>query len=316
MVKSSNNSGSNNGSQVSTVDSAPILTTKASIMRALNKEIPLNKDYQLPEYIFRADLIPEDVQDMDSLERDTYLNNAIVELDYDQGFPTLPNAEPFWSKLQCEGLDAFKAFTAYLDMPRPPKGEAQPVRQLHMLKALTNQSIDMLLSFSHLYYWNQRAVAYDAFVVASHAKMKEHRLLAAEAQHYEMSTRFIAETEQLLMDKLNDPYADVSAKEVLDVLKFMIQTQRLSLGVAPFSVGLPANVAPPMNQSLEVIMRTLTKTSSGADGIRTISAQDSTKKLFENPEDLAIAQELIIKLQDQNDPRKAKQLTFEDHIEE
>ncbi len=287
------------------------LMPKAAIMKQVNKDIPQNKDYGLPEYIYRCDLIPDDLLDMDPIDRDQYLENAIVEVDYDQGYPTLSNAQPLWSRLPYEDSSAYRAFNLFLDMPRPQAGEATPVRQIHMLCALAALPIETLMSYAYMYYWNQRAQAYDSFTVASHAKMKEHRLLAIEAQHFEMSTAFVEKMQGRLHAILDDDEADISAKEMLDIIKFFIQLQRLSTGAQPFSAGMVKNEnALPLGASLEVIMRTL-NTQSG-NSIKQVNTQDFTKQLFDNPQDLDQAQELIIRMANQTNPRTARQLTFQD----
>lgn len=288
------------------------LMPKAVIMRKINKDIPNNKDYGLPEYIYRCDLLPDDLLDMAPNDRDAHLENAIIDVDYDQGYPTLSNAQPLWSRLPCEDSTAYRAFTMYLDMPRPQNGEATPVRQIHMLCTLAALPIETLMSYAYMYYWNQRAQAYDSFTVASHAKMKEHRLLAVEAAHYEMADSFVSKVRGRLEDILSDKEADISAKELLDIIKFFAQLQRLSLGAQPFSAGMAKNEnALPLNASLEVIMRTL-NVNSGNTANQQLNKQDFTKQLFDNPGDLEQAQELIIRMANQTNPRTQRQLTFQD----
>jgi hypothetical protein len=291
------------------------LSPRAQLMQHLNRGLPINKDYNLPEFIYRADLIPDDFLSLEVTDQTAHLENAILELDYTEGYPTIDGL-PFWSRTVCESPEAYRAFQHYLDMPRPQEGTqaAHAIRQLHTLSAITAVPLDRLLSWSCMYYWSTRAAAYDAFILASHTKMKEHRLLAVEAQHYEMSSKFVETVNALLLNRLASTDEDdaASIKELMEILKYATQLQRLSLGAQPFSVGVPkdSNQFGP-NASLEVILRNLTKSNVGSDPSKTIDHKDMTQQLFKDGDSLEQAQELIIRMAEQNSPREIKKMSFD-----
>jgi len=288
------------------------MNAKAAVMKRLNGDIPSN-EYGLLEYIYRADLIPTAMDELPTKERTDYMEAAIIELDYSQGFPTLPDGEPFWAQLPTEPGEAHRAFIHYLDMPRQKTtisgniNAANAVRQVHALKDIVGQSTHTLLSYAHMYYWQQRAMAYDLFITASHNKRREYMLQDVENEHLATSAKFIKYAEQFLDAVFAEPEKyELKPREAMDLLLKMIQVQRLSLGATPFGQksGKTENELP-QNASLEVILRTLVQ-QSGAGVKPSQQAEDLTKQLFDNPDDLRQAQELIIRLGDAKNPRTGR----------
>lgn len=293
------------------------MSPKAAVMRRINEEIPLN-DYGLPEYIYRADMIPLDLSDLDTAERNGFMEQSIIELDYSQGFPTLPSGEPIWGQLPFEPADAHRAFTFYLDMPRiksTKDGEvnaANAVRQVHAIKDQCGKTTQELLSLAHMFYWQQRALAYDLFITASHNKRREYMLQDVENEHLATAATFIKYAQDFLEQVFGDPEKyDLKPREAMDLLVKMIQVQRLSLGASPFGQksGKSENELP-SNAPLEVILRTIVQNSGMANGAKNGGQQveDLTKQLLQDPENLRAAQELIIRMGDAKNPRSAKQV--------
>lgn len=338
----------NTGKSTELVPMDELLPPRAILMRSVNKKLPLN-DFGLPEYIYRPDFLPNSLSDlngMDPKDQSEALEVAIVELSYDEGYPTVYGGEPFWSRMPHEPTDAFKAFTMYLDLPRhnASRGstsyadkpnqprvaaaatavEMSPVRQLTTLKAMLNRPSEDLIAMAHMFYWKQRAQAYDAFIIASHSKLKEHRLMNVELEHYEMSTNLMATAKTQIDSMLADPEKyGLKPNHVIELLKFSMGAQRLALGAQPFS-ATPAITKqenlPPQNQSLEVIMRTLMQ-SANADsgniaGGKTINNDEGIQNLFKDPNMLGQAQELIVKMMNTSNPRKIRNATLEEAKED
>ena len=289
------------------------LSYKAQEMKALSEYIPLN-EYGLPEYIYRGDMIPN-LTEMSQAERTAHLDAAIIALDYSQGFPTLLNGEPFWGQLPYEPTLAYKAFIAYLDLPRSPNqrlgtndgsehplgvGNANkvPVRQLHLLKNVLATTTATLMSYCYTFYWPQRVRAYDLFTVALHSKRKEQRLNELEDDHYTMASKFMGYAETVLESILTDPDSEgLSPKEAIDLLMKMVQVQRMSVGASPMGATNGKHEgALPQNANLAVIMRTLVENSGVAT--KKDSGVDTTKLLLMDPEVLEVAQDLIIQMGD------------------
>lgn len=296
-------------SPVGRIDPLDTISVKAQIFKRINAEIPQN-EYGLPEYIYRADLIPTNLGATAPLQDyNTFLDAAIIELDYSQGFPTLPDGEPFWAALPGESFDAHRIFASYLDIPRKatpgnPRGGA--ARQVHMLKDETGMRVTQLLTLSHTFYWQMRAQAYDLFITASHNKRREYLLQTTEVDHFEMATRYLENAQQFLDKVFQDPEThDLKPSDAINLLVKMAQVQRISLGVSPFGqkTGKDENELP-KNATLEMILRTIVQKSGliAKDPTQTL---DTMNSLFDNPEDLRQAQELIIRIGDARNPKQS-----------
>lgn len=303
---------SSNGSGVlaTTLQSSAIqlpVSAKAAVMKQLATQIEMN-DYGLPTHVYRADLIPAET--LDYMEMQEYLLPATIELDYTQGFPTLPDGEPFWAKWPHEPAEAYRAFVMYLDMPRKKtchNGQidaANAVRQVHALKEPTGLPANELLTMSYLYFWPHRSMAYDLFISASHSKRREYMLQDVENEHLQISAKYLDYAQTFLDGVFADPDKyELKPSEAMTLLVKMIQVQRLSLGASPFGQksGKTENEVP-ANAPLEVILRTLVQ-QAGIQGGGKAVLEDMTKQLLQNPDDLAAAQELIIKIGNQKNPR-------------
>jgi hypothetical protein len=289
------------------------MSAKALVMKDLNRRIPIN-DFGLPEFIYRADLIPGNLSLMPTEEQADHTAIAKTTLDYSQGYPVQENAEPFWGQLQNEPMEAYRAFKQYLDLPRPSEKEvaAAPVRQLHLLRTIVSMSTEELISCCHLYYWISRAQAYDLFVTASHAKRKEIRIMDVEEQHYELSKKYIAFADAVLEQMFETdletgrPQQEFKPKEVIELMKLMMQMQRVSSGATPFGSSVPSSKDPnslPPNASLEVILRTIASKAGLAGSAKGDSDQELLLALESDPDTMKMAQELIIRVDKNKNPR-------------
>lgn len=298
--------------EIATVQDSSIalpMSTKASMMKSVNALIPIN-DFGLPEFMYRADLLPPTLRELDPYDQQEFLTNARVDLDYAQGYPVQDNTEPFWGQLQHEPCDAYRAFTHYLDLPRPKESGtmSQPVRQLHSLKTVTAMSTQDLLSCCHLYYWVPRAQAYDLFLIASHAKRKETRIMDVEERHYQLATEYLEIANEQLMTMMTDPEgSQLKPKHLIEIMKLMLQVQRISSGASPFgsSSGTSKSdpAALPPNSSMEVILRTVAQRAGLSGGSKGDSEQEILRQLANDPETMRQAQELIIRVDNKKNPR-------------
>jgi mannose/fructose/N-acetylgalactosamine-specific phosphotransferase system component IIB len=263
------------------------INSRADLMALLTQNLPLN-ELGLPKIIYRADLLDWKLfqggspSGTDPTERyrtmQQYLDCATLYLAYNEGFPALPTGEPLWARLPFEPEEHYSAFTDYCTIP----GQRQVAKIL-------KYPMDHVLQWFHEDYWSIRVKCYDMLNTIHAAKVREQRLLACEDSHYLKAEKLINKLEdhfaQLNWDSLhNDP------KAYVDVLEKLVKLQRLALGQ-----GSQANEKKELkSETIEVTMRkmaapNLLEDKNGDGGI-------DVRQLLRNPDALASAQELIIKM--------------------
>ncbi len=311
------------------------LNVKASIIKELMEAVPIN-EYGLPTHIYRTDLIPADFKDLSAQERGEVLDIAAHTLEYDQGFPTVASGEPFWGRLPFEPTELFNMFVNYLDLTTPDDVSVStlekltkrdedadslsvnptdstyarsPIRQLHLLSPIEGIDTESLLSYSHMFYWAQRAQAYDLFLVACHRKRKEKLTLELEGQHYAMSTHLLQTSSEILNHALTaiaagqenedgNTVVNYKLRDVTDVMWKMFQMQRISLGLSPTGGGSSKQqVEGLQNASVDITLRQIAEEAgiqaSAKENNMETAASDA---ILKDPDMLLEAQNLIIKL--------------------
>lgn len=233
------------------------------------------------------------------------LKAAFVPLNYDQGFPTMPDGKPFWEQFEFEPTTYFTALQAYLQMPLVSDG----VRNLNDLSVIMeeNELLD-ITGFTHreysgkfqvisqIYLWPLRARAYDLYKAASYKKKMEFRAMQVQDSHYTMSTRLLnrlatyMESEQEFWDVL-------TPKVCIDMLKALVAMQRLSAGLPASAPAKEGGEGVAMGgQTFEMLLRTLAQ-QGGAQEVAKIGAdQRLSARILEDPDTTQIAQELILKM--------------------
>ena len=287
------------------------ISPRAEQLKELSRAISRN-EYGLPEYILRGDLLPlpEQYDDLEQTEQHNAQMAATLELDYSQGFAALPSGDALWTQLPHEPHDEYRAFQHFVNMPRNTDNAnlpSAPVRQLNLLKTVTGKSSAELLSMAYLYYWPERARAYDLFMVASHVKQKELRTQSIEDKHFERAQKFIQYAEDFLEGVFQDPeHFELTPKEAFDMMFKMMQAQRLAVGLSPNGAhaGKDENKTP-QNAALEVIMRTIAK-NAGISDTNSGNQAAMTQQLLSDPRALEQAQELIIRMSNIQSPRGIK----------
>lgn len=322
------------------VDNLPVpeklpLSQKANVIKELTRTVSTN-EYGLPNHIYRADMIPANYNELSAQERGEILDIAAQQLEYDQGFPTVASGEPFWGKLPFETTEAYNAFVQYLELTMPEATNANaaeemmnpnlsantvvshnessrahtrsPIRQLHILAPIVGIDTASLLSYSYMFYWTQRAQAYDLFLVACHRKRKERLTLELEGQHYKMSSQLLQTSSQILENALaeiaNKDYTerDITCewkmRDVTDVMWKMFQMQRISLGLSPTGGGGKSQSSEaPQNASVEVTLKNIAAEAGIQASVEEKGLDNNTsEQILQDPEALLAAQELIIKL--------------------
>lgn len=264
----------------------PENSTRGDIINHLAKQVPAN-EFGLPLFYYRSDFIPIDkAQTLGYLSEEDY-QVATQYIYYTEGYPTLDDGTPFWQQLPHEPYPSYVLFKLYLE-----QAELEGIRVLADLATEQQMELQAIRSNALEYYWTARSRAYDMFIIARNAKIREHRINKAENKHFETAGNLL---EQLLV-KFDNPewIKDLSASEALENLERLVRIQRLSLGLtgqqSSTNVGAPAQ-----GSSVEVIMRSLTKNIGLSSGAQEGFA-DRLQRILTDESTAMGAQELIVKM--------------------
>jgi hypothetical protein len=203
---------------------------------------------------------------------------AQVRLDYHEGFPTLPDGMPMWGTLPAEPMEAYHAFTEYMELPGN--------RHVHLL---TTYPLEDLLQWIHMYYWQFRCKSFDLFRVAHAQKLRQKRLLNSEDNHYVIADKMIKALQPALDGISEDDLMALAPAEKILLMEKAIKLQRLAL-------GLPMNGGPTPEDARKVIPQHVLIQQINQPGVITTAKDgvDSYSALHDDPDMLEKAQELIL----------------------
>lgn len=279
-------------------------SSKGEIFRILNAQLPQN-DMSVPDYIYRADLIPLDLIQLPTNHRVSILESAAIPLSFEHGYPAINESTPFWEQLPYEPHNAYQAFVVFLEMPQKSQA-ANPVRMLPMIAELTNIPLEDVAAYSHMYYWYARSRAYDLFIVACHHKQREQRIMSIEGAHFTMAEKQLEKIQKLTDAKLDrtllslsDPESgeldDVKLKDLVDMVQKLVQIQRVSVGLPAHGSSTYVQQENP-HASIQDTYKDISQNANpttNSDGKRSADMD----ALLENPEDLALIQNLVVRMQ-------------------
>lgn len=298
-------------------------SNKADVFKNINAGLPLN-DYGLPDYIYRADMIPPDIlsDSYTPRERKDMLVAASLQLTFTHGYPSIEEAVPFWERLPSEPLEAYNTYMMFMEMPEKTSFEV-PVRLLHHIAAVSNIELSRVIEWCHVYYWHWRSRAYDLFIAASHRKQREHRIMSIEGKHFMLAERYLTAVDTLISEKLGralkavqDDEADQTEFESLDIKGLVDIVDKLAK-VQRISVGLPANGSTQVAVSGEIkhgavgdVFKTVAKEAT--PDTQTSRRSQQMDALLANPDDLAKVQDLMTRLAFGGDVQST---TIVEHVE-
>jgi hypothetical protein len=148
--------------------------------------------------------------------------------------------------------------------------------------------MEQVREYFFLYYWDDRARAWDLFRNVVARKKREERALSLEEDHYQMASDLIAKVKEQIKD---DPefFEGMKPKDAVDILKTLIQVQRSA-------IGLSANGEKPVEgggEAFSVAFRQYGQRNNGIEEgklARDIALDD----VLNDVEATELAQELII----------------------
>jgi len=279
-------------------------SSKGNIFQRLNSDIPLN-EYHLPDFIYRADLIPSDILDGSYTIQDkgNILNSASMRITFDHGYPSINDTTPLWDQLPCETADAFNAFMVFLELPESTNND-NPIRLLPLIAQVTKIDITQIANYCHMFYWHWRSRAYDLFLVAAHRKQREQRVMSIEGKHFKLAESLLDKVIRVANSRLDDiinsmgtddDTDDTKLKDLIDMADRLTKIQRVSVGLAANGVSqIDLKDATPRNATATDTFKSISKgASSDATPTRRSNAMDN---LLQTPDDLTMVQDLIVRM--------------------
>lgn len=250
------------------------------LIRELTRQIPLD-DYSLPQYLYRSDLLdpstllsshvrahPHFAQEM--------LDQAIVHVKWDQGFPTILREDPLWARLEFEPENAFRCFLEYASQ--------EGIRSIHKID---HESRDLVLEWFHMYYWMPRAKALDMFRAAHHYRLRERRILDLEDNHWIEGEKIMKRLQNAISNKTEEQLLEMDVDKLISSMERIAKIQRSAVGLSTSG----GDQVQPKSTSVEVAIKNTTQ-----EGPRKVEENLLDPALFEDPALLSAAQDLVIKV--------------------
>lgn len=286
------------------------LHSKAQLLEQLARTIPRN-EYDLPEFVYRADMLdhtwvqeqlvklrgvrtpeagsstaatsilsPAQGAGPNAGDIQAHLDNAIVRLEYLEGFPVTPNGVPLWNQLDWEPQSDYEMFIQYLELGAE--------RAIHKLIAW--DITDVKAAF-HINYWNERVRSFDLYRIANATKLRLHRMLDTEDSHYKTAEKLLDKVTGVL-DKFDvEEIKEVGFEKLIKVFGDLGKIQRISAGLpanGPMAEGEGVK-APTTNIIMQQIAQSTPQKAEESD--------DNMDLLQDSPETLELAQQFIIRSQ-------------------
>lgn len=298
-----------------------VATTGMGVSGAMSREdafrqacqgTPTN-DYGLPVFIYRPDLVPADIFQRSEDDRLGVLQSAMIDIIYDEGFPTFSDGTAFWSCMPFEPDDAYAAFKVYLEM-----GDKTGVRRLEDLyfdlDAMNGTSATSLLDGAArkaikdnfvFYNWAARCKAYDLFRVAAHHKLRERRILSITDQHFLKAEALLGKLMSYFEKEDDDGnlkwLEELNPKVAMDMLDKLSKMQRTAVGLSAHghSAG-EGDGGRAANADVSVVLRQIAAGAQDPNAASQSSSEGDLSVLLNDPEMAGMAQELIIKVGEAN----------------
>lgn len=275
--------------------------TRDAAFRQVTSAAPTN-DYGLPVFIYRPDLVPQNINQLDDSERMDILIGATIDIIYDEGFPTFIDGTAFWSQMSFEPDDAYTQFKAYLE-----QGNTQGIRRLEDLfhsdgnedAALLNGATRAGIKDAFIYYnWVARCKAYDLFKVAAHHKLREKRILGITDQHFLQSETLLTRLNTYFEKKDDEGeyvwLSELNPKVALDFFDKLTRVQRTALGLGSHGIAEDGGLS--RNADVSVTLRQIAAGARDPNASGDADNGADLSLLLSDPETAVMAQELIIKV--------------------
>lgn len=215
------------GAIIAPVSSEPYLEAFQNLQRAT----PRDQNGFLT-HLLDHNHIPPDINERTGSKHEALINNAKLPLTMLEGYLSLNTpthfSHPVWSQLPHEPDSYFSAFRHYLLSHDRSLQSAQ--------ETLPPGFTPFTLKEAYiLFYWVERARAYDIQRPVAAARLRDQRILMAEDQHYLLSQQLLSGLTLELRHRADDmddrPYATMKTAEVFNAILASVEMQRVSIGL-------------------------------------------------------------------------------------
>lgn len=247
-------------------------------------------------YFLDHNMLPQDIHQRPPTLQQKLVNAAKIPLNNLEGYPAVDFSKPIWNQLPTEPESYYTAFRAYLLSPARDLQAAQ--------EALPPGFTPFTLKEAYiLFYWQERARAYDLLKPVAAARLKDQRLLLMEDQHYLLSTNLLKnlahEVEQRADEQDGRPWQGLQAVDLFKSIIAAAELQRTALGLP--SKGPKLNnvgYAPTNLAGIDRNIREAAANYVGADNSTLTPVQHMRqqidKALAENPEQAQALQQAAL----------------------
>lgn len=274
----------------------------------LAKDLPYN-ELGLPKFLYRADLIPEDLFALTEKERSAILNSAVIPVTYREGYPTLHDGTPIWDQLDTEeegdfglfqiyiGLDAKHGYRQLAAMPEEIGSRIPSLRPAN--RDEEKDWLRRLTEMASIHFWLARAKAYDLFKVAMARKTRERRMMDIEDFHFIEADNILRKILEQVSEVFSaEKLREMSPNEFVKAFKDLQTIMHTALGVSTSGGrGKQDDNAMAPGASVEVALRQVARISGAVDqGGKQTSNTDIMKLLLGDESAVVAAQELIFRV--------------------
>ena len=144
-----------------------------------------------------------------------------------EGIPTI-NAMPIWERIEGEPTEAYEVFKQYRMMK-----ELNKTRTMYNLSLLTNVPVSHLETMRHLFNWNYRIQAFDAYTAAERQLMLEQYRVEIEGKHLKIANKLAEQAFRYLEEN----ESMITPKVALQMLDWAVKLERITTGLNPDGKG-------------------------------------------------------------------------------
>lgn len=247
-------------------------------------------------YLLEHSVIPQDYLQRTPSQQNKLIDAAKIPLNNLEGYPAFDFSKPMWNQLPHEPDSYYTAFRAYL---------LSPARDLqHAQEQLPPGFTPFTLREAYiLFYWSERARAYDLLKPVAAARLKDQRLMLMEDQHYTISSNLLRQLNEEVKERTDEqdgrPWQGLQAVDLFKSIVAAAELQRTALGLPVKGPKLNnTGYQPAPLASIDRNIREAAQNYVGAENSSITQAQrmrqQIDKALAENPEQAAALQQAAL----------------------